>query len=228
MKIGLLTQWFDPEPGPAALPGALARGLRDRGHEVTVLTGFPNYPTGELAPGYRISRRQVEDHDGVRVVRVALHPAHGTSTRQRFANYASFGASAVLNGTSSLRGLDALWVNASPITVAWPLWAARLGLRLPTVTHFLDLWPDTLFAGGFGDGRVMHTARGLLDVWAKGIYKASDAVAYISPGVGPLLQARGVPADKLHYIPMWADESVYGRPATSQRTTPGAPRWRVT
>ena len=49
MRFGLLTQWYDPEPGPAALPGVLARGLRAAGHEVEVLTGLPNYPTGVVA-----------------------------------------------------------------------------------------------------------------------------------------------------------------------------------
>lgn len=210
MRVGLLTQWFDPEPGPAALPGVLARGLRDRGHDVTVVTGFPNYPTGRLAPGYRMRPVLDERRDGVRVRRVALYPSHDGSTARRLLTYASFGLSATLGGVGALRGLDAVWVNASPITVGWPMWAARYGLRVPAVAHVLDLWPDTVFAGGFGTHpAVARPARAAMDAWCKAIYRSAASVAYISPGVGGVLRERGVPASKLHYVPMWADEDVF-------------------
>ncbi len=53
MRLGVLSQWYDPEPGGGAVPGVLARGLAGRGHDVRVLTGFPNYPRGQIYPGYR-------------------------------------------------------------------------------------------------------------------------------------------------------------------------------
>ena len=144
MRIGILSQWFDPEPGPASLPGVLARGLVDRGHDVQVVTGFPNYPTGLLDSRYRMSRRLDERIGVVDVRRVALYPSHDGSVAGRLGNYASFGASAVASGIGAFRGVDAIWVYASPITVSWPLWAARLTMGLPGSAHALDLWPDTL------------------------------------------------------------------------------------
>ena len=210
MRVGLLTQWYDPEPGPAALPGVLARGLVARGHEVRVLTGFPNYPTGVIAPGYTMQRALDEVLDGVNVRRVALYPSHDASAMRRIVNYASFGASAVVSGLGSLRGLDALWVSYSPITVAWPMWAARYGLRIPQVAHIFDLWPDTLTLSGFaGGGRAYRMAEPGLSAWCRAMYRASESVAFISPGVGPILRERGVPAEKLHYVPMWADETIF-------------------
>jgi colanic acid biosynthesis glycosyl transferase WcaI len=210
MRFGLLTQWYDPEPGPAALPGVLARGLVERGHEVRVLTGFPNYPTGVIAPSYTMHRAADEVLDGVKIRRVALYASHDASPVRRFTNYASFGASAIASGLGSLRGLDALWVNYSPITVAWPMWAARYGLRIPQVAHILDLWPDTVLAGGFSrGGRAYRLAESSLNAWCNAMYRASDSVAFISPGVGPVLQQRGVPARKLHHVPMWADETIF-------------------
>jgi colanic acid biosynthesis glycosyl transferase WcaI len=210
MRVGLLTQWYDPEPGPAALPGVLARGLVARGHEVQVLTGFPNYPAGVIAPGYTMQRALDQVLDGVKIRRVALYANHDASAVGRIANYASFGASAVVSGLGCLRGLDALWVNYSPITVAWPMWAARFGLQIPVVSHVLDLWPDTLLAGGFTRSwRAYRLAESGLNPWCRAMYGASDSVAFISPGVGPILRERGVPAEKLNYVPMWADETIF-------------------
>ncbi len=210
MRVGILSQWYDPEPGPAALPGVLARELVARGHEVQVLTGFPNYPTGRIADGYRLERRLDEQADGVHVRRVALYPSHSASPVARALNYASFGASAVASGVAAFDGLDAIWVNYSPITVAWPMWVARLRYRVPVVLHVLDLWPDTLLATGFDRGTPAAGAvRTGLDAWCRRMYRTADAVAYISPGVGAVLQERGVPRTKLHYAPMWADEEVF-------------------
>ena len=210
MRLGLLTQWYEPESGPGAIPAALARGLAARGHDVQVLTGFPNYPTGILAPGYTMQRSLDEIIDGINVRRVALYANHNASAMRRIANYASFGASAVASGLDSLRGLDALWVNYSPITVAWPMWAARFGLGIPQVAHIFDLWPDTLSLSGFTKGgRAFRMAEPGLNAWCQGMYRASESVAFISPGMRQILETRGVPAKKLHYVPIWADETTF-------------------
>jgi glycosyltransferase involved in cell wall biosynthesis len=175
-----------------------------------VLTGYPNYPTGRVAAGYRVKARQDERQGGIDVRRVALYPNHDTSPVRRVANYASFGASATAFGLDALRGVDALWVNYSPITVAWPMWAARLVLRVPAVVHVLDLWPDTLLASGFARGGATYQAASkALHAWCAGMYRAAHSIAYISPGAGSVLAARGVNPAKLHYVPMWADEQLF-------------------
>lgn len=210
MRFGLLTQWFDPEPGPAALPGVLARGLSDRGHDVQVVTGFPNYPSGKIAAGYKVRRATDEIVGGIDVRRVALYPSHTASAAGRLTNYGSFGLSALASGLTPLRKCDAVWVNYSPITIAAPMLAVRHAFGIPVVSHVLDLWPDTLFATGFGrEGGLTSASRKFLDRWCSAMYAASDSVAYIAPSVGAILRDRGVPDDKLRYVPMWADEQVF-------------------
>lgn len=215
MRIGILTQWFEPEPGPAALPGVLARGLVERGHSVQVLTGFPNYPSGVVAAGYRIRRRLDEDLEGLSVRRVALYPNHGTSAIGRVANYASFGASALVSGVSALAEVDALWVYNSPITVAWPMWAAKIRKKIPSVVHVMDLWPDSILLSGFvRRGLAFSAAEKLLNAWCNAMYRSASSVAYIAPSMGETLRRRGVAPEKLAFVPLWADEKVF-RP-TSQ------------
>ncbi|WP_153505259.1 glycosyltransferase family 4 protein [Cumulibacter manganitolerans] len=208
MKIGLLTQWYAPESGPAALPTGLAEGLAARGHDVRVLTGFPNYPHGRIARGYKQRRRLDEISDAIHVRRVALYPSHDASALRRIANYASFAASAVASGLDVLEDVDVLWVNYSPVTVSLPMFRLQRHRRIPVVVHALDLWPDTVTASGLG-GRLGKPIGRVLGSWCSRIYDAADVVAYISPGVGDLLESRGVNRAKLAYAPMWADESVH-------------------
>src|SRR4051795_13685619 len=60
MRIGMISQWYEPETGAAAHPTAIARALAARGHEVKVLTGFPSYPMGKIYDGYRRRLRSEE------------------------------------------------------------------------------------------------------------------------------------------------------------------------
>lgn len=207
MKIGLLTQWYAPEPGPASLPSGLAEGLAARGHDVRVLTGFPNYPDGRIAAGYEQRRRLDETIAGVHVRRVALYPSHDGSVSRRMANYASFAASALVSGLDVLDDVDALWVNYSPVTISLPMFALHRRRGTPLVVHVLDLWPDTVTASGLGNGLGGRADKALHALCNK-IYRVADTVAYISPGVGHVLAERGVAEDKLAYVPMWADEDV--------------------
>lgn len=223
MRVGLLTQWYDPEPGPAALPGVLARGLASRGHEVEVLTGVPNYPSGTVATGYRASRCSTERLHGVTVHRVPLFPSHDASAIRRAANYASFGLSSLALGAHRLSSLDAVWVNYSPITVAPAMWALRYLAGVPLVVHILDLWPDTIAASGKATGRSGRAALRAIDAWCAAMYRSAHSVAFISPGVGPLLAERGVPEAKLRYVPMWADEKVFHPGGASLRDSLGIP-----
>lgn len=223
MKLGLLTQWYAPEPGPAALPAELARGLAARGHDVTVLTGFPNYPTGRLPDGWTMQRARTEVEDGVNVRRVALYANHDQSGTKRLLNYGTFGASATVNGFRALADCDAIWVNYSPVTIGLPMFVSRYLHKVPVMTHVLDLWPDTLMASGFLSGRPAKAAESLLNLWCGRMYAASSRVAYISPSVGEELQRRGVPREKLQYVPMWANESTFHTAGRSLREELGIP-----
>jgi glycosyltransferase involved in cell wall biosynthesis len=228
VRIGLLTQWYDPEPGPASLPGVLARGLVARGHDVEVLTGFPNYPTGRVAAGYRHRSPSTEVVEGVVVHRVPLYPSHDASTRGRLANYGSFAATAAVIGVPRLRRLDALWVYNSPATVAAPMWLLRHLRRVPVVLHNMDMWPDSVVAAGFAPtGRLGQGVEAGLAAWCRQMYRSSSYIAYTSRSAGVELAQRGVPERKLSYVPLWTDESVFRPSETDRRAELGIPADRV-
>jgi glycosyltransferase involved in cell wall biosynthesis len=201
MRILLLTQWFDPEPTFKGL--AFARALAAHGHDVEVVTGFPNYPGGRVYPGYRVRLLQRETLDGVRVLRVPLYPSHDRSKVGRSANYLSFAASASAIGGMLAKAPDVIYAYHPPATIGLP--AAVIGwLRgAPFVLDVQDLWPDTLPATGMvSDPRVL----GLLGRLCSWNYGRAARVAVLSPGFRSALEERGVPAAKLRVIYNWCDE----------------------
>lgn len=222
MRVGFFSQWYEPEPGPAGLTAVTARALAARGHAVHVLTGFPNYPTGTIAEGYRQVPRMREVLGGVHVTRVPLYLNHNKSAARRVTNYASFGVSAAVLGVPALPRLDALWVNYSPITIGLPMWLQQVARGTPTVCEVGDLWPDTMAVSGLqGAGALTKMGKAGLERWCNAMYASSDAVVYISPGVGEILEARGVPRERLHYIPKSADETVFHASGVSLRAELG-------
>ena len=108
MRILFLTQWFQPEPMLKGLP--FARELIRRGHDVEVLTGFPNYPGGKIYEGYRLKLWQREQREGVKITRVALYPSHSTSSAGRIVNYLSFALMTLLMGVWIVRKPDVIYV----------------------------------------------------------------------------------------------------------------------
>ncbi len=205
MRILFLTQWFDPEPTLKGL--GFARALQQRGHEVEVVTGFPNYPGGKVYPGYRVRLRQVDSIDGIRIVRVPLYPSHDTSALGRVANYGSFAVSAAVTGGIGVTRPDIIYAYHPPATIALPALTLSWRWRVPYVLDIQDLWPDTLAATGM----VNHAALlRLADQFCRLAYRHATRIVVLSPGFREALTARGVPADKVSVIYNWCDESAMG------------------
>jgi colanic acid biosynthesis glycosyl transferase WcaI len=218
VRIAMITQWYDPEKGSAIMPGTIARALRDRGNEVQVVTGFPNYPAGQLYPGYRVRPYQREELQGVTVHRAPLYVSHDADPRRRAANYLSYAASASAIAVARLGKLDATLVHSTPATVAIPAMALRALKRTPYVVHVQDLWPQMLTASGLlADGR-HGRAEGLLHRYCDAVYRRAASIAVTSPGMADLIRARGVESRKISVIPNWADEHSF-RPVTPSYDT---------
>src|ERR1700687_667581 len=208
MKIGLVSQWYDPEP--VTIPGVLAQELKRRQHSVRVLTGFPNYPAGRLFKGYRMSWRSDGLVSDIPVRRVALFPSHDGSRIGRLSNYGTFAASASLWGSSWLKDVEAMWVYISPPSVGLPTQLIKSRYRPRVVLHIMDLWPESLTVSGFG--RSMLKLRWMengLDRWLSMTYAVGDSIACTTRKQIELLARRGVSPDKLSYAPIWVDETIF-------------------
>lgn len=189
-----------------------ARELVRQGHEVEVLTGFPNYPGGRLYPGYRLRLVQREEMEGIRVTRVPLFPSHDSGGIRRMANYLSFSISAAVFGPWLVRQPDVIYAYHGHAPIGLPAWVIGFLRRAPFVLDIQDLWPDSVTSSGMLPGKLKRLVPALA-AWCRFMYRRAAGIAVLSPGFSEALTARGVPREKLVVIPNWCDE-IQARPGS--------------
>jgi colanic acid biosynthesis glycosyl transferase WcaI len=181
MKILYVSQYFPPEMGaPAARAAELSRHWAAAGHDVTVLTGFPNHPTGVVPPEYRDRVQRVvirERIDGVEVVRTWLLPFPNRKAHERMLNYSSFCASAAITGLF-LSQPDVVIATSPQLLVGLSGWWLARCKRVPFVFEVRDLWPESLAAVGMDGNSLLH--RSLAKI-AGFLYRHADRVVVVSP-----------------------------------------------
>lgn len=212
--VGMITQWYDPERGAAAVPGIISRSLARRGHEVDVVTGFPNYPSGRIHPGYSLRLYSRESIRGVTVHRAPLYPSHDSRPTRRAANFLSFAAAGSAVAWRKLPPADVLLVHSSPATVAIPALTVKALRGKPFVVHIQDLWPQTVLTSGFLKGSGTSAVEGILHRFCDSVYRHADTIAVTAPGMVDLIAGRGVDPKKIAFVPNWADEDAF-RPANA-------------
>ncbi len=209
MRILAVSQYYWPEPFNVS---EICEELASRGHEVTVLTGLPNYPEGEYYEGYSAKGPLREAHNGVSILRVSDKPRHKGAIA-RVINYYSF---AIL-GKAAARKLSnqfdvILAFTISPVMSAEPANVAAKHLGIPVINYVIDLWPECLLAGGVRrDSLAFKYYRGV----SKRIYGGADSFLVTSPGFVPYLTnllGRDINAV---FLPQFAEDSFFDDEETS-------------
>lgn len=204
MRILVLTQYFWPE---SFRINDVALGLAERGHEVEVLAGMPNYPSGTFFEGYGIAGPYVETWRGIRIRRVLLIPRGSSSGFRLALNYLSHAISASFAALFCRRGsFDAILVyEPSPVTIGIPARVLRARLGIPVLFWVQDIWPESLSATGMAKGRLVLNLVGRIVRW---IYGGCDRVLVQSRAFTGSVIAQGVPSSAIDYLPNSA-ESFY-------------------
>ncbi|MGN9778492.1 glycosyltransferase family 4 protein [Micromonospora sp. H33] len=212
MRIGILSYHFPPEP--AFIPGSLAEELARRGHEVRVLTGFPDYPGGHVYPGWRQRWHHETRSERLTVRRVPRYAGGDGSVRTRMARYLSFAGSASLVGRRFLASVDTLYVHQPPATAFAAAALLRLLGRVPTVLHVQDVWAEEEPAAG-EHGRWAARIAGAM----ARTYRAADRVAVAAPSMRDLVVAAGADPARVEVVLNWTDERIFHpvRPSPAAR-----------
>lgn len=200
MKILVVCQYYKPEPFRIS---DICEALAAQGHAVTVVTGTPNYPEGEIYPGYEGTAHRDEIINGVRVHRCPIHPRK-RGALHRFWNYYSFVFASKRYLSRLDEDFDVVLVNQlSPVMMAEGAldWAKRHGKK--TVLYCLDLWPESLSAGGIRPGSLIYRVFWYI---SRRIYRRADAIAVTSQGFADYFRiALKLPDAKLEYLPQYAE-----------------------
>ncbi|HWF49002.1 MAG TPA: glycosyltransferase family 4 protein [Solirubrobacteraceae bacterium] len=197
MRILFLSHYFHPEVGaPQTRILETAQLLSERGHEVTVLTGFPNYPDGVIPDAYR--RRLVlrELMGPIRVIRSAVYPAPNRGFARRLVNHASFAISSVL--ASPLAGRpDVVIAESPPLFTAVSAVLIARAWRAPLVLNVADLWPESAVQlGALRDPRAIRLA----EVLERFAYRHAAAITVPTAGMRTTVVNGGEPADKVVHL----------------------------
>lgn len=202
MKILLATQYFYPENFKS---NDVAFELVKRGHEVTVLTGLPNYPKGKIYDGYGIFKKRKEVLNGVKVIRTLVIPRGKGGGLMLALNYFSwaFFASVRAFFHAMFHKYDAVIVHeTSPITQGFPALVVKGMQSIPIYFWVLDLWPESLqSAGGINNKYVL----GFFEAITKLMYRKSKKILMSSNGFSKSILAKGDFSEKLVYFPNWAE-----------------------
>lgn len=200
MKILIVSQYFWPEEFRI---NDLAIELTERGHEVTVLTGNPNYPKGKFYQGYGF-KFAIEKYRGIKIYRVPII-ARGKASGFRLAmNYLSFAINGSLFSLFHRKKYDASFVFAiSPITAVYPALFHKFLYKNKVILWVQDLWPESVNSAGKLNSSFISNC---LTKMVKQIYKSSDKVLVQSEGFIQSIEGKGVTKKQLEYIPNWAED----------------------
>ncbi len=204
MKALFVTHWYEPEP--VIRPGSLARGLADRGHEVDVVTGYPNYPTGQLYPGYPLRLHRVDREKGITIHRMPMFPDRSASAIRRLFSHTTLALSSAVILPWRVPKSDVVWIHSpSPPSAIVTVILTSL-FRRPFVYEIQDLWPEAVTASGVSTNRWII---GAIERINRTIYRRVDAFVVITESLKEDLIAKGVPGDRIHIIPNWVEGDKY-------------------
>lgn len=211
MKILVVCQYYYPEPFRIT---DICESLVSEGHEVTVLTGLPNYPEGRILNDYRRGKKRNELINGVRVIR-SFEIGRGQSKARLFANYFSFSIAASLKALLIKEKFDLVFVNQlSPVMMAIPAIVYKKKHNTKILLYCLDLWPDSLVAGGIKNNSIIYKAFLKLSKW---IYNSADTILVTSSMFREYFEAiLDIKTANIKHLPQYA-EDLFTKPTTATK-----------
>lgn len=198
-KILVVTQYFYPEQFRI---NDMCLDLQKRGYEVTVLTGYPNYPKGKIYKGYGIFKKNDRWND-IEIIRVPIVP-RGSSSVQLSLNYLSFLFTGSIWSMFSRKKFDKVFIyEVSPMTQAIPgiLYAKKH--KIKSHIYVLDLWPENFISmSGIDNQFIVNQIKKMV----KYIYNNVSTIFVSSPGFEDNILKLGEYSEKIVYWPQYAED----------------------
>ncbi|MCD4743899.1 MAG: glycosyltransferase family 4 protein [Desulfobacteraceae bacterium] len=202
MHILIISQYFWPENFRI---NELSLSLKKKGHQVTVLTGQPNYPEGNFLKGYGFFKKNRENYDGVNIIRVPIIPRGRGSAFRLIINYLSFVLSAGILGPAFCHDkYDVIFVyEPSPVTIGISAIVMKKIKRVPIMFWVQDLWPETLSAVGVIRSKTILKIVGWM---VRFIYSQCDRILIQSKSFRSSVEKYTSKPESIFYFPNSAEE----------------------
>lgn len=205
MKILVICQYYYPEPFRIT---DICEELVRQGHEVMVVTGTPNYPMGEIYPGYKNGQRMDEVINGVKVHRCVTAPRK-TGAWNRLKNYFSYPKASKKYVKMLAGDFDVVFVNQlSPVMMAEAgIWYKKKHNK-KLVLYCLDLWPESLCVGGIKKESTIYK---VFKILSKNAYRNADEILITSRSFRTYLKDMfGISDERITYLPQYAETQFLG------------------
>ena len=198
MRIALVSHYFWPELGaPSARLLELGRSWAAQGHDVTVVTNFPNHPTGVIPEGYRGKKLLIEAVEGLRVIRCRTYATPNRGVLRKTMGHLFFMLQAVVQATPHLRQTDVLIASSPTLFAAVAAFVISRRLRVPFVMEVRDLWPAIFVDLGIIRNRLVIRTLESLELF---LYRRSRAVVTVTRAFARDIETRGIDPAKVHVI----------------------------
>ena len=203
MRITFLCQYFPPEMGaPSARTHEHARHWVSLGHDVTVITGFPNHPTGIIRPEYRGQFVRREKVDGIELLRTWIYCAANKGFARRVLNFLSFFFSSFILGSLLTRRPDVIVGTSPQFFCAVSAYLLSCLKRAPFVFEVRDIWPQSAIElGALKNPLIIHA----LEAMEMLLYARASLIVIVAESTRPYLLAKGIAPEKIVMIPNGID-----------------------
>jgi len=201
MKILVVSQYYYPEQFRI---NDISEQLVKDGHSVTVLTGLPNYPTGNIPNEYRWGRKRKENINGVKVVR-CFEIGRRNGAIGMALNYMSYMLSASIKALFLDKEFDIIFAyQMSPVTMVLPAVIMKRRSNKPLYLYSCDIWPESLKNIISDENNIIYK---MLKKFSKYLYSNCDEITVTSKSfIQYFNQEHSIPIERISYIPQHAED----------------------
>ena len=211
MKIAVISQFFPPEMGaPASRFFDFSRYWLAAGHDMTLFTAFPNFPTGVIPKPYRRKLFMKETHAGITIHRSYIWARPRLSPIDKILGFATFGISASFAAFLRARRFDIVISTSPPPSTSIPGILAARRAGKPFILDVRDLWPESAVQNRRIKSHLLINISEKLEAW---MYKSAKLITVVTQGKKERLIERGIPGEKIHVISNGVDMSLFDEEA---------------
>ncbi len=206
MKICVMCHYFWPELcAPAARLSEMGEAWADQGHEVTVVTNFPNHPTGTIHPGYENKKFMIEQKGKLRIIRCYTYATPNEGIIKKTMGHLTFAFASVWQAARHLKGTDIIVLSSPPLFSGIGAWLLSKRLRVPYIIEVRDIWPAIFIELGILKNKFLIW---ILEKFELFLYKQSVHVVTVTESFSDAIRERIEPS-KVSTIPNGVDITRY-------------------